>query len=107
MAAHSSWLSLHPAVPSGPVAAVSDAPTGELVEVITAGLSELSRVRPDNPEIWLANWMWVAGILLSLSSALALSIQPCLNPGRARRMQEGEPRPHQATLNLAAVSLAV
>lgn len=45
------------AVPSGPVAAVSDAPTGELVEVITAGLSELSRVRPDNPEIWLANWM--------------------------------------------------
>ena len=45
------------AIPAEMGQLASHAPTGELVEVITAGLSELSRVRPDNPAEWLAKWM--------------------------------------------------
>ena len=31
--------------------------TGELVELVTAGLAELARVRPENPAAWLGKWM--------------------------------------------------
>lgn len=35
----------------------SEQPTDELVEVISAGLAELCRVKPPNPAEWLAEWM--------------------------------------------------
>ena len=35
----------------------SDQPTDELVEVISAGLAELCRLKPPNPTEWLAEWM--------------------------------------------------
>lgn len=54
----SSELSARPAaIPADTAQLATHAPTGELVEVITAGLSELSRIRPDNPAEWLAKWM--------------------------------------------------
>ncbi len=35
----------------------AEQPTDELVEVITAGLAELCRMKPPNPAEWLAEWM--------------------------------------------------
>ena len=35
----------------------AEQPTDELVEVITAGLAELGRMKPPNPAEWLAEWM--------------------------------------------------
>lgn len=37
--------------------ASAEQPTDELVEVITAGLAELCRMKPPNPAEWLAEWM--------------------------------------------------
>ena len=41
----------------GTDAASSEQQTDELVEVITAGLAELCRMKPPNPAEWLAEWM--------------------------------------------------